>query len=144
MAHNDMSSRTNLSTLTKSILFVQSVVIVALSTWLYTEYLSNQYLQTYLVKVFQGTGSLFAMLGLGGILALGLVGTLLKARNIMGEIEQLSSKIEDQTGTNPIVEALSPMPVLELVDSHPTDDIGRIHGSMRRWIERSRPRDRSA
>lgn len=131
MGYDDKSSRTSLSKLTVSILFGQSLIIVALSTWLYTEYRSNQYLQTYLVNAFQGTGSLFAMLGLGGILALGLVGILIKARSIMGEIEQFSSKIEDQTGTEPIVEALSPMPVLELVDPRPTSDIGRIHGSMR-------------
>jgi hypothetical protein len=143
MAHDDSPSRANVSRLTKSLLFVQSLIIVALSIWLYREYLNNQYFQTYLAGVFQGQGSIVAILGLGGLLAIGMVGILLKAGNIMGEIEHLSSKIEDQTGTVQAVESPSPMPVLEVVDPHSIDDIGRIHGSMRRWNDRSKYQDRS-
>jgi hypothetical protein len=143
MANYNSGSRASLSRMTKSFLVAQSLLIIALSTWLYKEYLNNQYLQSYLAVVFQGQGSALALLGLGGLLAVSFVGLLLKAGTIMGEIEHLSSKIGDQTGNVQTVESTSPMPVLEVVDPHSMDDIGRIHSSMRRWNDRSRHQDRS-
>jgi hypothetical protein len=143
MAHHNSRSRTSVSRMTKSLLVAQSLIILALSIWLYKEYLNNQYLQSYLAVVFQGQGSAVAVLGLGGILAISFVGLLLKAGTIMGEIEHLSSKIDDQTGNVQTIESTSPMPVLEVVDPHSIDDIGRIHSSMRKWNDRSRHQDRS-
>ena len=139
MAHDNLHSWANVSRLTKSLLFGQSLIIIALSIWLYNEYLSNQYLKTYLAGVFQGQGPIIAVLGLGGILVIGFVGILLKAGNIMGDIEHLASRIQDQPDTVPNVEASQPMLVLEVVDTGQSDDISRIHRSMLRWNQQSKP-----
>ena len=133
LAHGDPSSGARISRLSKALIVGQSLIITALSIWLYREYQDNQYLQTYLSSLFEGQGSIVAFVGLGGILAVGFVGILLKAGNIMGEIEHLSSKVDNRPDEVPAFEAPSTMPVLEVVGSHPVDDISRIHGSMRRW-----------
>ena len=130
-------SRAKISGLSKGLILAQSLVIVTLSIWLYKEYQDNQYLQTYLSGMFQGQGSIVALLGLGGILALGFVGILLKAGNIMMEIEHLSSKVDDRTDAVQTVEPASAMPMLEVVGPRSRDDISRIHGSMLRWNQRS-------
>ena len=141
MAYKDPSSGAGISRLSKALIVSQSLIIIALSIWLYREYQDNQYLQTYLSGIFQGQGSIVALLSLGGVLAVGFVGILLKAGNIMGEIEHLSSKVGDRTDAVPAIEARSTMPVLEAVGSYPVDDISRIHGSMRRWNALSRRPD---
>ena len=140
MPGENPSSKAKIPRLSKYLLLGQSLIIITLSLWLYKEYQNNQYLQTYLSSVFQGQGSIVAVLGLGGILAIGFVGILLKAGNVMGEIERLSSKVDDRMDAVPTLEARarSAMPVLEVVSTRPADDIGRIHGSMRRWNERSK------
>ena len=143
MTRENPGSRARIPRLSKYLLVGQSLIIITLSIWLYQEYQNNQYLQTYLSSVFQGQGSIAALLGLGGILAIGFVGILLKAGNIMGDIEHLSSKVGDRTDAVPTLElpAAPTMPILEVVGTHPIDDISRIHGSMRRWNERSKRLD---
>ena len=138
MAPENTGSRAKFSGLSKALIVGQSLIIITLSIWLFKEYQDNQYLQTYLSGLFQGQGSIFALLGLGGILAVGFVGILLKAGSIIGEIEHLSSKVDVQTDTVPNTEVPSAMPVLEVVGPRPVDDVSWIHGSMRRWNERSR------
>ena len=140
MPPEDPGSKAEIPGLSKYLLIGQSMIIITLSLWLYKEYQDNQYLQTYLSSVFQGQGSIVALLGLGGILAIGFVGILLKAGSIMGEIEHLSSKVGDLTDAVPTLETPAPptMPVLEVVGTQSKDDISRIHGSMRRWNERSK------
>ena len=130
------------SRLTKCFLLAQSVIIIGLSVWLYNEYLNNQYLQSYLSGAIQGQGSMIAIFGLGGILVVGFVGILLKAGNILGEIEELSTKVVDQSSSAPFFNAAQQsMPVLEIADPRPMDEISRIHGSMRRWNERLKAQD---
>ena len=121
----------------KILLVVQAVVIIGLSGWIYNEYVNNQYLQLYLFSLFEGKGSLFAIIGLGGLVGTALIGILLKAGNILGEIEHLSEKVE--TGTD--VKTMNrPKPtatlVLKIATPKPRDEIGRLHGSLQRWKER--------
>lgn len=142
MANENPGSRANISGLSMAMIFAQSLIILTLSIWLYKEYQDNQYLQTYLSGVFQGQGSMVALLGLAATLAVGFVGILLKAGNIMGEIENLSSKIDNRTEMVRGIEAPSTMPVLDVVGASPTDDISRIRGSMLRWTLRSSRLDR--
>src|SRR5438128_2971474 len=81
----------------KIVLLLQPKVIVGLSAWIYNEYVNNQYLQMYLSSLFQGRGSMIAVIGFGGLLGTALIGILLKAGNILGAIEHLSEKVEDRT-----------------------------------------------
>ena len=143
MVHDNSPSRAHVSRLVKLFLIAQLVIITSLSFWLYNEYLDNQYLGTYLKGVFQRQGSMFAMLGLGGILAIGFVGLLLKAGNIMGEIEHLQPKIEAPESTVLTADESSPMPVLKVVDPQSRDNLSMIHSSMRRWNEQSKRRDQN-
>jgi hypothetical protein len=123
----------------KIVLALQAAVIVGLSVWMYKEYSSNAYLQTYLFSLFQGKGSIIAVLGLGGLLGTALVGILLKAGNILGEIENLSEKVQRQTGvTQTRAETPMIMPVLKVVVAEPVDEIGRLHRSLQRWNEKSK------
>ncbi len=123
----------------KVVLLLQAVVIVGLSVWMYKEYASNAYLQTYLFSLFQGKGSIIAVLGLGGLLGTALVGILLKAGNILGEIENLSEKVQRQTdATQTPAETPMIMPVLKVVVAEPVDEIGRLHRSLQRWNKKSK------
>jgi hypothetical protein len=116
-------------------MILQATVIVGLTIWVYNEYVNNQYLQTYLISLFRGKGSMIAFLGLGGLLVTALGGILLKAGNILGEIEHLSEEASDRMGgvrkSGP--EAPTPMPVLRIVEAEPVDEIGRLHDSLGRW-----------
>lgn len=143
MADDSSASRPRVSRLFKFLLLAQLVIITALSIWLYNEYLYNQYLESYLANVFQRQGSMVAMLGLGGILAVGFVGILLKAGSIIGEIEHLQSKSEAPVVTVSVENESPSMPLLEVVDPQSRDDVNTIHSSMRRWNERSKRRDRN-
>ncbi len=123
----------------KIVLLLQATVIVGLSGWIYNEYVNNQYLQMYLFSLFQGKGSVIAVLGFGGLLGTALIGILLRAGNILGEIEHLSEKVEDRT----VVTLARPerstfMPVLQIRRIEPVDEIGRLHSSLQRWNERSK------
>jgi hypothetical protein len=123
----------------KVVLLVQAVVIVGLSAWIYNEYVNNQYLQMYLISLFQGRGSLIAVLGLGGLLVTALIGILLKAGNTLGEIEHLSERVEHRMGVGVTKSGPErPMPVLKIVETEPVDEVGRLHGSLRRWNEQHR------
>src|SRR3989454_12070091 len=83
------------------VLLLQAMIIVGLSAWIYNEYVNNQYLQMYLFSLFQGRGSVIAVIGFGGLLGTALIGILLKAGNVLGEIENLSEKVEHRTGVSP-------------------------------------------
>ncbi len=76
----------------KVLLAVQIAIIVGLSVWMYNEYVSNSYLQTYLASRLQGAGSIIAVMSLGGLVATVLFGILLKAGNILGDIDDLSER----------------------------------------------------
>jgi hypothetical protein len=133
------SSSQNASTFVKGVLALQALVILGLSIWMYKEYTSNSYLQSYLATILQGTGPAIAVMGLGGLVATVLVGILLKAGNILGEIDQISEKAEDRRETPHAGPASVPtMPVLKVVEAEPKDEIGRLHRSMQRWNERSK------
>src|SRR6267378_1881488 len=123
----------------KVTLVLQAMIIVGLSAWVYNEYVNNSYLQTYLAALFRGTGSIIAVMSLGGLVVTFLLGILLKAGNILGDIEHLSKKVVDQT---PVAqsgpERSISMPVLKVVEFEPVDDISRLHSSLRRWNERSK------
>jgi hypothetical protein len=125
----------------KVVLAVQAVVIVVLSGWIYKEYVNNPYLQSYLFSLFQGKGSIIAVLGLGGILVTALVGILLKAGNILGEIEDLSQKVDVTTGVIEAPAPSTPMPVLQIADREPKDEMDVWHGSLLRWKERGARRE---
>jgi len=115
------------------------VVIVGLSVWMYNEYVNNPYLQVYVLSMFQGIGSMVAVLGLGGILGTALLGILLKAGNILGEIQGLSETVGDRTDLIQVRPQRSmSMPVLQVKETEPVDEIGRLHSSLRRWNERSK------
>jgi len=122
----------------KILLIVQAVVIVGLSSWIYNEYVNNQYLQLYMFGLFDGKGSLFAIIGLGGLVGTALIGILLKAGNILGEIEHLSEKVGTGTDVKMMTYA-KPTPTLVLKIARPEskDETGRLHGSLQRWKERS-------
>ncbi len=120
---------------------LQAAIIVGLSVWMYNEYVSNPYLQTYLLGLFQGKGSLIAVLGFGGLIGTVLVGILLKAGSILGEIENLSEKVENKKIDNAGREKLMTMSVLKVVDPEPVDEIGRLHRSLRRWNELSKTQE---
>src|SRR3989442_875218 len=122
----------------KAVLVLQAAIIVGLSVWMYNEYVSNQYLQTYLLSLFQGKGSLIAVLGFGGLVVTALVGILMKAGNILGEIEHLSEKVENSNVGTAAREKPTTMPVLKVVEAEPVDEVGRLHRSLRRWNERSK------
>jgi hypothetical protein len=120
----------------KVVMILQATVIVGLSAWIYNEYVNNQYLQTYLISLFQGKGSMIAFLGLGGLLVTAFGGILLKAGNILGEIEHLSKGVEDRIDvTNSHTEMPAPMPVLRIVEIEPIDEVERLHRSLRKWNE---------
>ncbi|HEX9240634.1 MAG TPA: hypothetical protein VF910_08295 [Candidatus Bathyarchaeia archaeon] len=124
------------------VLVLQALVIAGLSAWIYNEYVNNQYLQTYLLSLFQGRGSVIAVIGFGGLLGTALIGILLKAGNILGEIEHLSEKVEDRTVVIPTRSGRSTlMPVLQMKQAEPVDEIGRLHRSLLRWSERSKGRE---
>ena len=123
------------------VLLLQAMIIVGLSAWIYNEYVNNQYLQMYLFSLFQGRGSVIAVVGFGGLLGTALIGILLKAGNILGEIEHLSEKVEDRTVVTPTrSERSTLMPVLQIKQAEPVDEIGRLHRSLLRWNERSKGR----
>jgi hypothetical protein len=123
----------------KGVLALQALVILGLSIWMYKEYTSNSYLQSYLATILQGTGPAIAVMGLGGLVATVLVGILLKAGNILGEIDQISEKAEERREAPYAGPASVPtMPVLKVVEAEPKDEIGRLHRSMQRWNERSK------
>jgi hypothetical protein len=120
----------------KVVMILQAAVIVGLSAWIYNEYVNNQYLQTYLISLFQGKGSMIAFLGLGGLLVTALGGILLKAGNILGDIEHLSKGVEDRidvTKSHPEMPTL--MPVLRIVEVESIDEVERFHRSLRKWNE---------
>jgi len=120
------------------ILVIQAIAIAVLSGWLYNEYVNNQYLQVYMLSLFQGRGSFLAVIGFGGLVGTALVGILLKAGNILGEIEHLSEKVGNGTDTNTAtVSRSAQMPVLKVANREPRSEIGQLHGSLRRWKERS-------
>jgi len=126
----------------KFLIVVQTAIIVGLSVWMYNEYVSNLYLQTYLASRLQGTGSIIGVMGLGGLVAMVLVGILLKAGNILGEIEHLSEKVGNGTDANTAtVSRSAQMPVLKVANREPRTEIGKLHGSMQRWKERSNFRE---
>ena len=120
------------------LLVIQAITIAVLSGWLYNEYVNNQYLQVYLFSLFQGRGSFLAVIGFGGLIGTALVGILLKAGNILGEIEHLSEKVENGTDVNTAtVSRSAQVPVLKVANREPRTEIGKLHGSMQRWKERS-------
>lgn len=120
------------------LLIIQAVVIVGLATWIYNEYLNNQYLQGYMFSLLDGKGPMLATLGIGGVVGTALIGILLKAGNVLGEIESLSEKVETKSYVNStIVQDSTPMPVLRIASREPRDEIGQLHGYMRRWKDRS-------
>jgi hypothetical protein len=106
---------------------------------MYNEYVSNSYLRTYLASLLQRTGSIISVISLGGLIAIVLVGILLKAGSVLGDIEHLSEGVGDQADApkagqdRPV-----PMPVLKVVEPEPADEISRLHRSLRRWNERSK------
>ncbi len=123
----------------KVLLAVQTAIIVGLSVWMYNEYVSNSYLQTYLGSRLQGMGSIIAVMSLGGLVATVLVGILLKAGNILGDIDHLSERVEEQTDVAQArSEASMTMLVLKVAEAEPVDEISRLHRSLRRWNERSK------
>ena len=87
----------------KVLLAVQTAIIVGLSVWMYNEYVSNSYLQTYLGSRLQGMGSIIAVMSLGGLVATVLVGILLR-RGIF-----LETLITSQRGSRNRL--MSPKPV---------------------------------
>jgi hypothetical protein len=133
------SSWGNAAGFVKVVLLFQAAVIIGLSVWMYSEYVNNPYLQTYLLTLFQGKGSMIAVLGLGGLLGTALLGILLKAGDILGEIEHLSEKVGDRTDvTQAGTERSMTMPVLKVVVAEPVDEIGRLHRSLQRWNKKSK------
>jgi len=132
------SSWGSVSLFVKAVLVLQAAIIVGLSIWMYNEYMSNQYLQTYLLGLFQGKGSLIAVLGFGGLLGIVLVGILLKAGSILGEIEKISEKVENTNVVKTGLEKSMVLPVLKVVDAEPVDEVSRLHRSLRRWNEGSK------
>jgi len=123
----------------KIVLLLQATVIVGLSAWIYNEYMNNQYLQMYLFSLFQGKGSVIAIIGFGGLLGTAFIGILLKAGNILGEIEHLSETVEDRTVVTLAHTGRSTlMPILQIKQVEPVDEIGRLHGSLQRWNDRSK------
>jgi hypothetical protein len=123
----------------KVLLVLQTAIIVGLSVWMYNEYASNLYLQTYVASRLQGTGSTIAVISLGGLVATVLVGILLKAGNILGDIDHLSERVDDQVDApKPGQDGSMPMLVLKVVEPEPVDEISRLHSSLRRWNERSK------
>src|SRR5207245_10802803 len=112
----------------KIVLLLQATVIVGLSAWIYNEYMNNQYLQMYLFSLFQGKGSVIAIIGFGGLLGTAFIGILLKAGNILGESEHLSETVEDRTVvTLAHTERSTLMPILHIKQVAPVDEIGRLH-----------------
>ncbi|HEV2119179.1 MAG TPA: hypothetical protein VGS11_03585 [Candidatus Bathyarchaeia archaeon] len=120
------------------LLAVQAIVIVGLAGWVYNEYLNNQYLQVYMYGLLAGRESMLAIVGFGGLVGTALIGILLKAGNILGEIEHLSEKVEAGSDMKTVgVQESSPMPVLKIARPETRDEIGQLHGSMQRWKKRS-------
>jgi hypothetical protein len=127
------------SSFVKVLLVLQTTIIVGLSVWMYNEYLSNSYLRTYLASLLQETGSVSPIMGLGGLIAIVLVGILLKASSVLGDIQHLSDRVENQTDIARAHPKMSiTMPVLKVVEPEPVDEISQLHGSLRRWNERSK------
>jgi len=131
-------SWSNVPGFAKILLVIQAITIAVLSGWLYNEYVNNQYLQIYLFSMFQGRGSFLAVIGFGGLIGTALVGILLKAGNILGEIEHLSEKVGNGTDANTAtVSRSAQMRALKVANREPRTEIGKLHGSMQRWKERS-------
>src|SRR2546427_10109475 len=107
----------------KAVLVLQAAIIVGLSVWMYNEYVSNPYLQTYLFGLFQGKGSLIAVLGFGGLLGTVLFGILLKAGRLLGEIGHLSQKVGNTDVGKAGLEKSIPMPVLRVVGPEAAEEI---------------------
>jgi len=105
---------------------------------MYNEYMSNSYLRTYLASLLQGAGSIVAVMSLGGLIAIVLVGILLKAGSVLGDIEHLSEKVEDHADVTDARPDDWPMPLLKVVEPEPADEISRLHSSLRRWNKRSK------
>jgi hypothetical protein len=119
------------------LLVVQAIVIVGLTGWIYNEYVNNQYLQGYLFGLFDGKGPMLATLGIGGVVGTALVGILLKAGNVLGQIEDLSEKVDALSHADAPLLVSAEMPVLQIAHHEPKNEIGRLHGSLQRWKERS-------
>jgi hypothetical protein len=118
---------------------VQAIVIVGLSSWIYNEYVNNRYLQMYMLSLFDGQGPVLAILGVGGAVGTALIGILLKAGNVLGEIEHLSENVGAGAGTDRNTATIltsARMPVLKIANREPRNEIGRLHGSLQRWKER--------
>ena len=131
-------SWSNIPGFAKILLVIQALAIAVLSGWIYNEYVNNQYLQVYMIGLFEGKGSFLAVIGFGGLVGTALVGILLKAGNILGEIEHLSEKVEARTEViGRASERPAPMPVLKLVNPEPRDEIELWHDSLLRWKESS-------
>ena len=131
-------SWSNIPGFAKILLVIQALAIAVLSGWIYNEYVNNQYLQVYMIGLFEGKGSFLAVIGFGGLVGTALVGILLKAGNILGEIEHLSEKVGNRPDTNTAtVLSSAQMPVLKIANREPRTEIGQLHGSMQRWRERS-------
>ena len=136
------SSWSSIPGFAKILLVIQAITIAVLSGWLYNEYVNNQYLQIYLFSMFQGRGSFLAVIGFGGLIGTALVGILLKAGNILGEIEHLSEKVGNGTDANTAtVSRSAQMRALKVANREPRTEIGKLHGSMQRWKERSNYRE---
>jgi hypothetical protein len=131
-------SWSNVPGFARILLIVQALVIAGLSAWIYNEYVNNQYLQGYMFSLLDGKGPMLATLGVGGVVMTALVGILLKAGNVLGEIEHLSENVGDGARASAQAPILAEMPVLKIAIPEPRNEIGRLHGSMRRWRDRSR------
>ena len=116
-------SRGGVSSFVKGILVLQAAIITGFSVWMYNEYVSNPYLQMYLLRLFQGKGSLIAALGFGGVLVTVLFGIVLKTGDILGEIERLSEEVENPKAVPAGREKPMMMPVLKVVDVEHVDEI---------------------
>jgi len=134
-------SSSSVPRLARILLIVQAIVIVGLSAWIYNEYVNNQYLQGYLFGLFDGKGPMLATLGIGGVVGTALVGILLKAGNVLGQIEDLSEKVETRSYADATVLMAIEMPVLRVARREPRNEIGRLHGSLQRWKEGSSSRE---
>jgi len=122
----------------KTLLVVQAIIIVGLSGWIYNEYVNNQYLQMYMLSLFGGQAPILTIIGVGGVVGTALIGILLKAGNVVREIEHLSENVGAASDTNTgMVLSSAQRPVLEIANREPRTEIGRLHGSLQRWKERS-------
>src|SRR5712691_2349191 len=84
---NDVSDGKSIPGFAKTLLFVQTVIILFMSFWIYQEYQNNVYLQSYVNGNLQAgsfTTLVFISIGLFTIVAIGL---FLKLRSTRNELE---------------------------------------------------------